>query len=146
MSLKQSVASVGSILMPIGLISIFIACIIDPEMGEKSFGVIINNEINDDLKQNIKRYPFHFASGVRDGVLGILGLIIKLKYPVALLDFYMILLLIPISDFVIVKYYDGTAMDGICHILGAIATFILILLLRSDNHTNKSNPEKLKPV
>ena len=138
MSLKQTLASIGTILMPIGLIGIFIGCVIDPKMGEKSFGVVNPN------RNDINYYPFHFAAGIRDGVLGIIGLLLRFKYPVVLMDFYMILILIPLADFIIVKYYNGSFLDGIFHILGAIGTFILILLLKEDKTQNTSN--KLKDV
>lgn len=142
MSLTQTLALIGTILMPLGLIGILIGSIIDPEMGEKSFGVVNPN------KNEIEYYPFHFAAGIRDGVLGVIGLLLRFRCPQILMEFYMILIMIPIGDFMVVMYYNGSFLDAICHILGAIATFILILLLRADN-TGNENPNgspKLKDV
>ena len=139
MGLKQVLRSIGTILMPLGLIGIFIGSVVDPEFGEMSFGV----KTFSDMEGN-KSYPFHLATGLRDGILGILGFVIRFKYPQALLDFYMILLLVPIGDLIIVQYYAGSLIhDGIYHILGAFGTLILILLLRPDKTDCAT---KLKPV
>ena len=130
MQLTQFLVAIGTIVMPLGLIGIFVGSIFDPEMGEKSYGVVNPN------KNEMDYYPFHFAAGIRDGVFGIIGLLLRFKYPEILLEFYIILILIPVGDLAVVKHYDGSFMDGICHFIGAIAT--------EENRLRKSN--KLKHV
>ena len=127
MSLKQKLASFGTISMPLALIAIFIGSVINPQSWEKLFGVVNPNN------NQTSYYPFHYAAGMRDGVLGIIGLLIRFKHPQALMDFYIAELLIPICDLDIVIYYNGTFIDGICHIIGGFATFTLILLLKQDD-------------
>eukprot|EP01084_Bolivina_argentea_P185015 319065_1 len=130
MGTKERLASIATLLMPIGLIGVLIGAILAPGIFEKSFGVqmLMNN--------GIKYSPFLFAAAIRDAALGIMGLIFHFKYPQALADFYLGVLFIPIGDLMIVLYYNGSFMDGICHIVGAIGTFILIILIKA-SQTNK---------
>ena len=123
-SLIDFLVRLGTILMPIGLIGICIGSIVAPEMGEQAFGVVIpKSETNDNY------YPFHFAAGIRDGALGIMGLLIRFKYPDVLCCFYLCVLLIPVGDLMIVMYYEDDIIKGISHILGAIGVVSLIILL-----------------
>ena len=62
-------AKLGCILMPLGLICIMLGSIFTPQLAETSFGVEITPQ---------NKYPFVYASGTRDGVLGLLGLLIVL--------------------------------------------------------------------
>ena len=133
MSLKQTLASLGTVLMPLALIVIFIGSLIQPQLFEKLFGVVNPNNNHKEY------YPFHYAAGIRDGILGIIGLLLRFRNPQALMDFYMAEIFIPICDLIIVLYYNGTFIDGICHIIGGMATFVLILLLKKDENDKIPN-------
>ena len=140
--MQASLVSVGTILIPIGLIGIFFGAIFAPELAHQNFGVSKENNPNN-------FYPFVFAAGIRDGVLGIIGLTLRFKYPKALLEFYAAIFLIPIADLMVVLHYNGTVMDGIAHVLGAFGILILIILIAiSDRAIGRTinKQQKLKPV
>ena len=115
---NSPIVTIGSWMAGIGLIMLAVQCLVYPGAAE-GYGVSPVDE---------RGFAYLLATGMRDLTLGILTIYLLLNFRAALGFFFLVMLVVPIADTLIVMQYGNSLFSIWPHVGGLVVLAVLSIL------------------